>query len=169
MGQLGGGHGVGQGSGSSGGMRMMGGGGGPGNSGNSLNDGQGGPSRESLMSDMLMAKLNQGRSSSVMPSSSSSSDLSRVMGLQSSIGMGGGSGSYSTGSGSLMGNPVHQRPQVMRSDTVVVRNLPDEFTWKMLKEGFEHCGNIKYAEVKDTGTGLIQFVRETDAERAASK
>lgn len=54
------------------------------------------------------------------------------------------------------------------SDTVVVRNLPPDCNWQILREGFAHCGEIKYAEMKDRGTGMIRFMNERDAEKAAS-
>ena len=31
-----------------------------------------------------------------------------------------------------------------------------------------HCGEIKYAEMKERGTGLVRFINERDAERAMS-
>lgn len=57
---------------------------------------------------------------------------------------------------------------VTRSDTVSVRNLPPDCNWQILREGFAHCGEIKYAEMKDRGTGMIRFMTEADAERAVS-
>ena len=35
--------------------------------------------------------------------------------------------------------------------------------------GFSHCGDIKYAEMKERGSGLIRFGNERDAERAICK
>ena len=58
---------------------------------------------------------------------------------------------------------------VTRSDTVAVRNLPPDCNWQILREGFAHCGEIKYAEMKDRGTGMIRFMTEADAERAVCK
>jgi len=103
-------------------------------------------------------------------------------------GMGGGGG-YSTSSGGGAGfggsNDMGGGPQggygggnqgmsggggggVTRSDTVAVRNLPPDCNWQILREGFAHCGEIKYAEMKDRGTGMIRFMTEADAERAVS-
>jgi len=104
-------------------------------------------------------------------------------------GMGGGGGGYSTSSGGGAGfggsNDMGGGPQggygggnqgmsggggggVTRSDTVAVRNLPPDCNWQILREGFAHCGEIKYAEMKDRGTGMIRFMTEADAERAVS-
>ena len=54
-------------------------------------------------------------------------------------------------------------------DTIVIRNLPLDCNWQVLRDGFSHCGDIKYAEMKERGTGLIRFAYEKDAERAISK
>jgi len=43
------------------------------------------------------------------------------------------------------------------ADTVVVRNLPDETSSQILKDGFNQCGDIKYCEIKAPGTGVIRF------------
>jgi len=72
--------------------------------------------------------------------------------------------SSSTG-GNFGGGGGVPRPS---SDTVVVRNLPPDCNWQILREGFAHCGEIKYAEMKDRGTGMIRFMNERDAEKAAS-
>jgi len=53
-------------------------------------------------------------------------------------------------------------------DTIIVRNLPMDCNWQVLREGFSHCGEIKYAEMKERGSGLIRFSNERDAERAIS-
>merc|ERR1712223_411946 len=55
-----------------------------------------------------------------------------------------------------------------RSDSIMIRNLPPDCNWQILREGFAHCGEIKYAEMKEGGTGLIRFTGERDAERAVS-
>ena len=57
----------------------------------------------------------------------------------------------------------------LRSDSIMIRNLPPDCNWQILREGFAHCGDIKYAEMKERGTGLIRFTSERDAERAVSK
>jgi len=53
-------------------------------------------------------------------------------------------------------------------DTIIIRNLPMDCNWQVLREGFSHCGEIKYAEMKERGSGLIRFSNERDAERAIS-
>ncbi len=58
---------------------------------------------------------------------------------------------------------------VRSSDSILVRNLPPECGWQSLREGFSHCGDIKYAEMKDRGVGIIRFSSEREAERAISE
>merc|ERR1711935_571896 len=53
-------------------------------------------------------------------------------------------------------------------DTIIIRNLPLDCNWQVLREGFSHCGEIKYAEMKERGSGIIRFSNERDAERAIS-
>ena len=43
-----------------------------------------------------------------------------------------------------------------RSDAIIVRNLAPDYTWQMLKDRFAHVGDIKYAEIKERGTGVIR-------------
>ena len=43
-----------------------------------------------------------------------------------------------------------------RSDAIIVRNLGMDCTWQMLKDRFHHVGDIKYAEMKDRGVGVIR-------------
>ena len=43
-----------------------------------------------------------------------------------------------------------------RSDAIMVRNLAPDYTWQMLKDRFTHVGDIKYAEMKERGTGVIR-------------
>jgi len=52
------------------------------------------------------------------------------------------------------------------SDKVIVRNLPDSITWQNLKDKFKTVGDIKYAEIKERGCGVIRFATEREAERA---
>ena len=85
----------------------------------------------------------------------------------------GPSGGPSSGYGSSMnrGGPMEQRSMggSRPFDTIVIRNLPLDCNWQVLRDGFSHCGDIKYAEMKERGTGLIRFAYEKDAERAISK
>ena len=43
-----------------------------------------------------------------------------------------------------------------RSDAIIVRNLAPDYIWRMLKDWFAHVGDIKYAEMKERGTGVIR-------------
>ena len=65
--------------------------------------------------------------------------------------------------------PVGGNVGPTRSDSIMIRNLPPDCNWQILREGFAHCGEIKYAEMKERGTGLIRFTGERDAERAVCK
>lgn len=77
----------------------------------------------------------------------------------------GPSGGYgSSGSSMSRGGPMDQQRRPF--DTIVIRNLPMDCNWQVLRDGFSHCGDIKYAEMKERGTGLIRFAYEKDAERA---
>ena len=60
-------------------------------------------------------------------------------------------------------------PPPVHSDAIIVRNLPASCSWQALREGFSHCGEIKYAEMKERGTGMVRFASERDAERAVCK
>ncbi|KAK6631463.1 hypothetical protein RUM44_005990 [Polyplax serrata] len=53
------------------------------------------------------------------------------------------------------------------SDTVIVDNLPHNFTWQNLKDKFRDVGNIKFAEMKGK-LGLVRFASEWEALRAVS-
>jgi len=55
-----------------------------------------------------------------------------------------------------------------RSDKIVVKGLAESCTWHTLKDRFSHAGDIKFAEMKDRGTGVIRFGSERDAERAVA-
>ena len=39
-----------------------------------------------------------------------------------------------------------------------MRNLPDSITWQNLKDKFKTVGDIKYAEIKERGCGVIRLV-----------
>jgi len=54
------------------------------------------------------------------------------------------------------------------SDTVCIRNLPSNFTWQTLRERFRDVGDVKYAEMRSKGIGLLRFPTERDAARAMS-
>ena len=123
-----------------------------------------------------------------MPMSNmTSSSLDIGMGGRGS-GAGGGGGGYATSSSAYSTSITQQQQQHQQqprssqpgnmmmssqpgpsSDTVLVRNLPLDFNWQNLREGFSHCGEIKYAEIKERGMGLVRFAMERDAERAVCK
>ncbi|XP_060797338.1 heterogeneous nuclear ribonucleoprotein M [Neoarius graeffei] len=54
---------------------------------------------------------------------------------------------------------------------IFVRNLPFDFTWKMLKDAFNSCGMVQYADIKmengkSKGCGVVRFDSPETAERA---
>uniref|UniRef100_H3BB40 Heteroous nuclear ribonucleoprotein M n=1 Tax=Latimeria chalumnae TaxID=7897 RepID=H3BB40_LATCH len=54
---------------------------------------------------------------------------------------------------------------------IFVRNLPFDFTWKKLKDEFNECGRVQYAEIKmengkSKGCGVVRFESPQVAERA---
>ena len=59
--------------------------------------------------------------------------------------------------------------QMRPFDSIIIRNLPMDCNWQVMREGFSHCGEIKFAEMKDRGSGIIRFANERDAERAICK
>ena len=77
----------------------------------------------------------------------------------SGSGMGGGGGfnSPSNGgwSGGQQGGGAGGGLQA-RSDKIVVKGLAESCTWHTLKDRFSHAGDIKFAEMKDRGTGVIR-------------
>jgi len=75
-------------------------------------------------------------------------------------------GGMPDGRGGMSDSP--QMSSARPFDTIIIRNLPLDCNWQVLREGFSHCGDIKYAEMKERGSGLIRFGNERDAERAIS-
>ncbi|XP_014071192.1 heterogeneous nuclear ribonucleoprotein M isoform X1 [Salmo salar] len=54
---------------------------------------------------------------------------------------------------------------------IFVRNLPYDFTWKVLKDTFNTCGMVQYADIKtengkSKGCGVVRFDNPETAERA---
>merc|ERR1719427_761679 len=89
--------------------------------------------------------------------------MDRMGGQSNSMG-GGGFGSSNQSGGMFGGGSSGVR----RSDSIMVRNLAMDCNWHTLKDRFSHAGDIKYAEMKDRGVGIIRFGSERDAERAVS-
>jgi len=86
----------------------------------------------------------------------------------SGSGMGGGGGFNSPSNGGWSGGQQGGGGLQARSDKIVVKGLPENCTWHTLKDRFSHAGDIKFAEMKDRGTGVIRFGSERDAERAVA-
>ena len=57
---------------------------------------------------------------------------------------------------------VQQTP----TDTVIVRNLPQTANWQGLRDRFSDIGEVRYAEMKGVGVGVVRFQLERDAQRA---
>merc|ERR1719334_2396134 len=93
--------------------------------------------------------------------------MDRSMGGGGGMGSGmGGSSSFSSPPGGTWSNSGGSSDR--RSDSIMVRNLPLDCNWHTPKDRFNHAGDIKYAEMKERGVGLIRFGTERDAERAVS-
>jgi RNA recognition motif-containing protein len=53
-----------------------------------------------------------------------------------------------------------------QSDTIIVRNLPPSWTWQNLRDKFRDVGEVKFAEIRGSDTGVVRFAKERDAEVA---
>nr|XP_061791095.1 heterogeneous nuclear ribonucleoprotein M-like [Nerophis lumbriciformis] len=87
-----------------------------------------------------------------------STDLDRGFGGNSFGGAGVG------GPGGGVGNP-------RKGCQIFVRNLPFDFDWKMLKDTFNACGMVQYADIKtdngkSKGCGVVRFDNPETADRA---
>uniref|UniRef100_A0A2K5K4B4 RRM domain-containing protein n=1 Tax=Colobus angolensis palliatus TaxID=336983 RepID=A0A2K5K4B4_COLAP len=73
--------------------------------------------------------------------------------------------------GSFGGAGGHAPGVARKACQILVRNLPFDFTWKMLKDKFNECGHVLYADIKmengkSTGCGVVKFESPEVAERA---
>lgn len=80
----------------------------------------------------------------------------------------GNMGGSNNGMGARDNDSMGRGSSSRSSDTIIVRNLPLDAAWQTLKERFSHAGDVKYAEMKERGVGLVRFSNERDAERAVS-
>merc|ERR1712050_210645 len=142
-------------------MSNMGGMSGMSNMGNNMSSSMG----SGGMGDSMSGGMGMGGVMSNMGMSSSSMDNS-LMGSRSM----GGSGSNNTISPltSSRGGSMKNEPC-----TLFVRNLPFTFTWQNLRDRFQDCGDVKYAEVKlDSAKGrmygMVRFGTPEDARRAVN-
>ena len=70
------------------------------------------------------------------------------------VGIGGLGGNSSIGGGGQL------------VDTVLVRNLPLNFTWQNLRDRFNEIGDVRFAELKGRGMAVVRFSADRDAQRA---
>ena len=153
----------------------MGNGGGMGlmnNSGGSGSGGMGGMDRSLSMDRSMGGGMDRGMGGSM---DRMGGGMDRSMGDNHSMGMGGGMGMGNGGMGgggpgNNMGGSYGSSNQgggfhgggssmgVKRSDSIMVRNLAMDCNWHTLKDRFSHAGDIKYAEMKDRGVGIIRSV-----------
>uniref|UniRef100_A0A8C2P4B1 RRM domain-containing protein n=1 Tax=Capra hircus TaxID=9925 RepID=A0A8C2P4B1_CAPHI len=69
--------------------------------------------------------------------------------------------------GSFGGAGGHAPGVARKACQIFVRNLPFDFTWKMLKDKFNECGHVLYMENgKSKGCGVVKFESPEVAERA---
>lgn len=69
------------------------------------------------------------------------------------------------------GGPGSGGANARKGCQIFVRNLPFDFTWKMLKDTFNSCGMVQYADIKmengkSKGCGVVRFDNPETAERA---
>ncbi|XP_034560756.1 heterogeneous nuclear ribonucleoprotein M isoform X3 [Notolabrus celidotus] len=69
------------------------------------------------------------------------------------------------------GGPGTGGSNIRKGCQIFVRNLPFDFGWKMLKETFNACGMVQYADIKmengkSKGCGVVRFDSPETAERA---
>jgi len=111
--------------------------------------------------------------------------LGSSSGLGSGIGVGGGLSGLGSGGG--LGSGLQQNDRGLSTfgnsnngggysdnrsgrlmDTVVVKNLPPNYGWQSLREKFSNIGEVKFAEMRENGIGVVRFASEKDAERAVN-
>lgn len=51
-------------------------------------------------------------------------------------------------------------------DTIIVRNLPPNFSWQNLRDRFNEVAEVRFAEMKGLGTALVRFGSDRDAQKA---
>uniref|UniRef100_A0A5F9DJ94 RRM domain-containing protein n=1 Tax=Oryctolagus cuniculus TaxID=9986 RepID=A0A5F9DJ94_RABIT len=73
--------------------------------------------------------------------------------------------------GSFGGAGGHAPGVARKACQIFVRNLPFDFTWRMLKDKFNECGHVLYADIKmengkSKGCGVVKFESPEVAERA---
>uniref|UniRef100_A0A2K5PIV0 RRM domain-containing protein n=1 Tax=Cebus imitator TaxID=2715852 RepID=A0A2K5PIV0_CEBIM len=73
--------------------------------------------------------------------------------------------------GSFGGAGGHAPGVARKACQIFVRNLPFDFTWKMLKDKFNQCGHVLYADIKmenrkSKGCGVVKSESPEVAERA---
>ncbi|XP_041791458.1 heterogeneous nuclear ribonucleoprotein M isoform X4 [Chelmon rostratus] len=105
--------------------------------------------------DRMSSGMDRMGSGSVGGQFDRSADLDRGFGGNSF----GGAGGPGTGGGN-----------VRKGCQIFVRNLPFDFTWKMLKDTFNTCGMVQYADIKmengkSKGCGVVRFDNPETAER----
>jgi len=55
-----------------------------------------------------------------------------------------------------------------RSDRIMIKNLPSSMNWQGLKDQICHVGDVKFAEIKERGVGIVRFGTTREAERAVA-
>lgn len=53
-------------------------------------------------------------------------------------------------------------------EMICVRNLPPTFSWQNLHDRFSEVGEVRFAELKGSGTALVRFASDRDAQRAVN-
>jgi len=161
----------------------------------SINDvGRGGMGGMGMDRGMSLSNLDRGMGNSRLGNSSmsdmnnmDSSSMNRGMGSQSMNDVGrGGLGPMGMDRGMSMSSldrgmqgmdrmaSMDRGMSSMRSmnsrhgDKIMIKNLPGSMNWQAMKDKFCHVGEIKFAEMKERGVGVIRFASEREAERAVN-
>ncbi|XP_076336782.1 heterogeneous nuclear ribonucleoprotein rumpelstiltskin [Tachypleus tridentatus] len=86
------------------------------------------------------------------------------MGAGTALGLGAGIPNTGGSFGDM--NRLSFNQSTQSSDTVMVENLPASYTWQALRDRFRDVGDVRFAEMKGRGSGLIRFKAERVAQRA---
>lgn len=110
--------------------------------------------------------------SGFMNSTMNSSALGATGTMGSNIGGGGGYGSYGGGSSGITRDYGHSTGSSSSNyssgnrNIIQISNLPMDYTWQSLRDLCREFGDIRFAEIRNKGTGTVRFQSETDARRA---
>jgi len=139
------------------------------NKGDSGADDMAAPMGNGAMGNGSMGGASMGGGGGGGNSNALQSALQVIAGLVGNNQAGGMAGSMGGGSmGNMGGMDVGAARQSAPrgTDAVVVKNLPYDCNWMLLRDRFGQAGRVTYAEKTGNGVGLIKFSNDLEAERA---